>query len=81
MKCADREPPSRTCYTVTSEPRLKIDRPYPPHTGSLAAGWLSLLALAFLSACATHRHAPPECKGPYTPINQTPAVTSHVEKP
>jgi len=36
-----------------------------------------VLVLVHLTACATRRHAPPECKGPYTPINQTSAVVSN----
>jgi hypothetical protein len=29
-----------------------------------------------LAGCATHRAEPPRCKGPFTPINQSP-VMSH----
>jgi hypothetical protein len=36
-----------------------------------------VLALATLSACATHRSDPPQCKGPFTPINQTSSVASN----
>ena len=43
-------------------------------------GLLSLftvLALASLSACATHRSDPPQSKGPFTPINQPASVASN----
>jgi hypothetical protein len=36
-----------------------------------------VLALATLSACATHRSDPPQCKGPFTPINQSSSVASN----
>jgi hypothetical protein len=36
-----------------------------------------VLALATLSACATHRSDPPQCKGPFTPINHTSSVASN----
>ena len=36
-----------------------------------------VLALATLTACATHRSDPPQCKGPFTPINQSSSVTSN----
>jgi hypothetical protein len=36
-----------------------------------------VLALATLTACATHRSDPPQCKGPFTPINQTSSVASN----
>jgi hypothetical protein len=36
-----------------------------------------VLALASLSACATHRSDPPQCKGPFTPINQSSSVASN----
>jgi hypothetical protein len=36
-----------------------------------------MLALAALSACATHRSDPPHCKGPFTPINQSSSVASN----
>jgi hypothetical protein len=36
-----------------------------------------VLVLATLSACATHRNDPPQCKGPFTPINQTSSVASN----
>ncbi len=37
----------------------------------------TVLALATLSACATHRSDPPQCKGPFTPINQPSSVASN----
>ena len=37
----------------------------------------TVLALASLGACATHRSGPPQCKGPFTPINQTSSVASN----
>lgn len=37
----------------------------------------TVLALASLSACATHRSDPPHCKGPFTPINQSSSVASN----
>lgn len=39
--------------------------------------WSAVLTVLGLAACATHRHDPPQCKGPFTPINQTSAVVSH----
>jgi hypothetical protein len=36
-----------------------------------------VLALATLTACATHRSDPPQCKGPFTPINQSSSVVSN----
>jgi hypothetical protein len=35
------------------------------------------LAVAGLAACATHRSEPPQCKGPFTPINQSSKVVSN----
>jgi hypothetical protein len=35
------------------------------------------LAVASLAACATHRSEPPQCKGPFTPINQSSSVVSN----
>jgi hypothetical protein len=37
----------------------------------------AVLALAGLAACATHRSDPPQCKGPFTPINQSSSVASN----
>jgi hypothetical protein len=37
----------------------------------------TVLALASLCACATHRSDPPQCKGPFTPINQSSSVASN----
>jgi hypothetical protein len=48
-----------------------------PRMRAAIARWMLVLVLGHLTACATHRHAPPECKGPYTPINQTSAVVSN----
>jgi hypothetical protein len=39
--------------------------------------WTLTLAIASLTACATHRGQPPECKGPFTPINQSSSVVSN----
>ena len=36
-----------------------------------------VLALSTLTACATHRSDPPQCKGPFTPINQSSSVASN----
>jgi hypothetical protein len=36
-----------------------------------------VLALTTLNACATHRSDPPQCKGPFTPINQSSSVVSN----
>jgi hypothetical protein len=44
--------------------------------GGLFAGILTL-ALACLSACATHRGDPPKCKGGFTPINQSSRVVAN----
>jgi len=43
--------------------------------GLLRCTWV--LTLLSLSACATHRHEPPQCKGPFTPINQPSSVASN----
>ena len=43
----------------------------------LLARYTLVLALATLSACATHRSDPPQCKGPFTPINHTSSVASN----
>lgn len=29
-----------------------------------------------LAGCATHRAEPPRCKGPFTPINQSPVMSN-----
>jgi len=34
-----------------------------------------VLLVAWLSGCASHRLAP-ECKGPYTPVNQSPVAST-----
>jgi hypothetical protein len=39
--------------------------------------WTLMLGLASLAACATHRDRPPDCKGPFTPINQSSSVVSN----
>jgi hypothetical protein len=39
--------------------------------------WILMLAAASLAACATHRGEPPQCKGPFTPINQSSSVVSN----
>ena len=39
--------------------------------------WTLPLAVASLAACATHRSEPPQCKGPFTPINQSSSVVSN----
>jgi hypothetical protein len=39
--------------------------------------WTLTLAVASLAACATHRSEPPQCKGPFTPINQSSSVVSN----
>jgi hypothetical protein len=39
--------------------------------------WTLMLALASIAACATHRSQPPECKGPFTPINQSSSAVSN----
>jgi hypothetical protein len=39
--------------------------------------WMLTLAIASLAACATHRSEPPQCKGPFTPINQSSSVVSN----
>jgi hypothetical protein len=39
--------------------------------------WSLTFALASLAACATHRGQPPQCKGPFTPINQSSSVVSN----
>lgn len=44
----------------------------------LLARCVVVLVLAVLSACATHRNDPPQCKGPFTPINPSSPVTSNV---
>jgi hypothetical protein len=48
-----------------------------PRARTVISRWMLVLVLAHLTACATHRHAPPECKGSYTPINQTSSVVSN----
>ena len=40
-------------------------------------GWIMALSALCLSACATHRSDPPQCKGPFTPINQSSSVVSN----
>jgi len=47
---------------------------------SLPTRYALVLALATLSACATHRSDPPQCKGPFTPINQSSSVASNVSQ-
>jgi hypothetical protein len=39
--------------------------------------WTLTLAIASLTACATRRGQLPECKGPFTPINQSSSVVSN----
>jgi len=39
--------------------------------------WMLTLAVASLPACATHRSEPPQCKGPFTPVNQSSSVVSN----
>jgi hypothetical protein len=39
--------------------------------------WTLTLAVASLAACATHRSEPPQCKGPFTPINQSSSVVTN----
>jgi hypothetical protein len=34
-----------------------------------------VLVISLLGACATHRGDPPKCKGPYTPINPSSALS------
>ena len=41
------------------------------------ASWTLILTVFGLSACATHRSDPPQCKGPFTPINQRSPVVSN----
>jgi hypothetical protein len=48
-----------------------------PRISTFIVRWMLVLVLVHLTACATHRHSPPECKGPYSPINQTSAVVSN----
>jgi len=38
--------------------------------------WSLTLALLSLAACATHRAEPPQCKGPFTPINSSSVVSN-----
>ena len=38
---------------------------------------IAVLTTVGIAACATHRSDPPQCKGPFTPINPTSAVVSH----
>ena len=79
MNFADPQPTARTQCTVTHEP-TRLPRPaVTPHRGtpSVRSQWLWVLALAGLSACATHRADPPQCKGPYAPINQPSSVASN----
>lgn len=47
---------------------------------SLLTRYALVLALATLSACATHRSDPPQCKGAFTPINQSSSVASNVSQ-
>ena len=47
---------------------------------NLLTRYALVLALATLSACATHRSDPPQCKGPFTPINQSSSVASNVSQ-
>ena len=47
---------------------------------SLLTRYALVLLLATLSACATHRSDPPQCKGPFTPINQSSSVASNVSQ-
>jgi hypothetical protein len=61
----------------------------PPVTGTNSAlpfkrirrrnsrAWFMALSAMCLGACATHRHDPPQCKGPFTPINQSSPVVSN----
>jgi hypothetical protein len=35
---------------------------------------ISILFFGLLAACATHRSEPPQCKGPFTPINLSSSV-------
>jgi hypothetical protein len=43
----------------------------------VVARWTLTLAVASLAACATHRSEPPQCKGPFTPINKSSSVVSN----
>jgi hypothetical protein len=43
----------------------------------LVARCTLLLTLTGLGACATHRSDPPQCKGAFTPINQSSSVASN----
>jgi hypothetical protein len=45
--------------------------------GRAVSRWTLTLTLASLAACATHRGQPPQCKGPFTPINQSSSVVSN----
>jgi hypothetical protein len=38
---------------------------------------LTLAVFLCLAACATHRGEPPQCKGPFTPINQSSSVVAN----
>jgi hypothetical protein len=45
--------------------------------GRVLFRWTLMLGLVSLAACATHRDQPPDCKGPFTPINQSSSVVSN----
>jgi hypothetical protein len=50
------------------------------HRGSwrgVVSRWTLTLAVGSLAACATHRSEPPQCTGPFTPINQSSSVVSN----
>lgn len=49
---------------------------HPSTLRGVLAHWSLTFALASLAACATHRGQPPQCKGPFTPINQSSSVVS-----
>jgi hypothetical protein len=40
-----------------------------------------IVVLSLLAACASHRTAPPECNGPYTPVNPAMAVAANGTQP
>jgi hypothetical protein len=58
---------------------MRVPRIFRNHRSwrGVVSRWTLMLALSSLAACATHRSEPPQCKGPFTPINQSSSVVSN----
>ena len=65
-----------TCYGVEQASATEMKTAAELNCGRAchSRSWIMVLTALCLSACATHRSDPPQCKGPFTPINQSTSV-------